>query len=66
MLGEGNQMVMLPIRQSRLCLLIGSRQLLESFQMNQLALALLEALRDFDSVKSFIHVGSVRELGKQL
>ena len=39
MIGEGNQMVMLPIRQSRLCLLIGSRQPLESFKMNQLALA---------------------------
>lgn len=65
MLGEGNRMVMLPIRQSRLCLLVGSRQLLESFKMNQLALALLEALRDFAPVKSFIHVGPVRELGKQ-
>ncbi|MFD0698087.1 response regulator [Paenibacillus sp. GCM10027628] len=64
-IGDGCLLVILPIQQSRLYLLIGSKQPLHTFHLNQLALIALEAIHAFDSVKSFIHVGLIRELGKQ-
>ncbi|GGF98840.1 hypothetical protein GCM10010912_49500 [Paenibacillus albidus] len=64
-IGKDNRLIMLPIRQNRLCLLIGSRQPLEGFQLNQMALTVLEALKLFEPVRGFIQVGKVRELSKQ-
>ncbi|MNH98320.1 Arabinose operon regulatory protein [compost metagenome] len=64
-IGEGCRFVMLPIQQRRLCLLLGSKQPLEIFHLKQLSLTALEALSAFHPVKNFIHVGSVRELGKE-
>ncbi|QGQ94038.1 response regulator [Paenibacillus psychroresistens] len=64
-IGEGCQMVMLPIQQSRLHMLFGSRQPLNIFHMNQLALIVLETLKVFKLMRCFIHVSPIRELGKQ-
>lgn len=64
-IGAGCRLVMLPISQNRLCILIASKQPLKNLHLNQLAMMALEAVNAFASVRSFIYIGMVRELGKQ-
>lgn len=64
-IGAGCRLVMLPLQQNRLCMLIASKQPLKNLHLNQLAMTALEAVDAFASVRSFIYVGTVRELRKQ-
>lgn len=65
-IGAGSTLVVLPIKQSRLCILIGSKQPLNTLHLNQLAIMVLEELKAFDdTLRCFIHVGPVLEVGKQ-
>lgn len=65
-IGSSCQLTMLPFQQNRLFLLIASKQPLRSLHLNQLAMLALEAIGAYTSVRSFIYVGLVRDLGKQM
>ncbi|UKS28718.1 response regulator [Paenibacillus sp. HWE-109] len=62
---EAGKFLLFPIRHNRLLLLIGSKQQITILHLNQLALAVRKVLQGISSIKSFVHVGHVQDLGKQ-
>jgi two-component system response regulator YesN len=63
-LGNSCRMTLLPIGPNRIHILISSKQPLEAFRLNQLAMAILEVAKTVHETNGFIYVGSTSQIEK--